>query len=762
MTTLVSNDGEVEVHLEDSVASDFGLLRYNPQQRVVVPASGKTLSAFNDIRDIELTPTQASELLSMLEFLKARYDTVAAWVTSFPVHYYTVMSEDQLRLLWEYKLDSLPMAYYRDRQYLLIRQIASHLEEVLVFKVSNLLYLSYLVQLRTESLGVSLMDYVMRLKSKSRLWRRTDVRASSIVPPPRTTAAAELFALLDGDPERKLLAKTIFTYEQGDDMQLYALKEYWTTTTDDTVLPQVLYLWSTISSHGDGMGIKQMTDSLREATESYRDKLLDLFVVKTTKYDGHLEWRRHHQTHDIISSLKLQGEAVLGAANARILLTCLTRPLSDGYINEYRDMYFIAPLREPKWHPSKDVVRVVPPKLSQSYHRRVKMATLVSSDGGYSMELDDDFLGELGLIKSLNEDFGNKYHTITLPSSSHTLKVFEEAADRELTKEEAAEMTELLYYLQASKEVVDSWLTSFPRDYHESVAEAYLRDLWATNREQEVLPDAVLLYDDNLQGAYEEIRNLLEETLGVEVPNLLYVSYLVDKRRGFLGVKEYLTNMRSRCGASRIIRMDDPDIMFRYEKVMVPGALVYQGAEEILALVREDRHHNLLPKSLFTRTPTELGMEATERMFETYWMHRASLDEVSRCAVLGQTTEVESLNKVLLPRLLRIWSLLADNGQVVTITDYYQSSIYRLMISYCTRLLDLLIAKRTKYSELREWLAYYTEVEPESEGFRRATQQELLTLLDLYGEATLGEANKLFLLNYTKAFPSDFLLPQVG
>lgn len=397
----------------------------------------------------------------------------------------------------------------------------------------------------------------------------------------------------------------------------------------------------------------------------------------------------------------------------------------------------------------------------RAYYSLVKMIVLVSRDGEYSMELDDDFAGELGLVRSLNEDFGGKHRTITVPSPSRTLELFDEADDRELTKEEAAEMCELLYYLQASRDVIDSWLTSFPRDYHKTVAQLYLRDLWAHDREQDILPDSVLLYDDKLGAAYEDIRDDLEETIGVRIPNLLYVSYLVDKRRGFIGVQEYARNIFSVCGAARIIRMNDDDIMFKYSNRMIDNSDVYEGPEELLALVREDRQLNLLPKSLFTRTPEELGMKVTEAMFEAYWTHRASLDEVSTCDFYQGDSADSSLNRVVLPRLLRIWTLLAENGQVVRITDDYQSSIYHLTSSYCRKLADLLIAKKTDYAELREWLAHYTEAEPETEGFRRATQQALLSLLELYGDRELGGANKLFLVNYTKAFPSDFLLPQV-
>lgn len=407
-----------------------------------------------------------------------------------------------------------------------------------------------------------------------------------------------------------------------------------------------------------------------------------------------------------------------------------------------------------------------------------RMTALVAKDGFYAMKLSESRSKQFGLIVDLSH-LSTKSHAINVPFSSEVLKMFDKSEPLMMTKQETTQIVELLYFLQASQGEIDEWIVRFPLWYHDAISETCLRMLWDTSREQTILPQSVLHHNcDNLQ-VYKEIGELLEELLGVKIPNLLYVAYLVTKRIGKASPLNYMWNLTGTARMGKLIKLKQQDEMFTYDYMTIPDSRIYKGKRELLELVREDERYKLLPESLFTRTPEELGLERAKEMFELYWKKRASLyrdymgyhydyndpdaeDESYDHAVRHAVTEVA------LPRLLMFWTMLAEAGSVVDIAsdDMKMTSVTR----YATQLADLLVTETTQCRDAAHFVytqrdvverAYLAKHREAHRAPRELTTQysttRMLSLVEADGERLLGEANAKFLRHYTNAFSVEFI-----
>lgn len=395
------------------------------------------------------------------------------------------------------------------------------------------------------------------------------------------------------------------------------------------------------------------------------------------------------------------------------------------------------------------------------------MTTLVSQDGFYVMKLSDSRSKQFGLVADL-DSLGGKNHTIKVPFPRRILKMFDKSEPLALSHRDTAQITELLYFLQASQDEIDEWIVRFPLRYYKTIPDAYLAMLWG-NRTQTILPQSVLRQDcDNLQ-VYNQIRELLEDLLGVKVPNLLYVSYLVTKRIGSMSLVNYAWNLTWSSRMTKVIKLKRPDAMFTYDYERIPDHKIYEGKRELLELVCEDACHKLLPPSLFTHTPEGLGLERAKEMFEVYWKNRASLyrgymsyrynhdDPVDES---HYHRESHAVTEVVLPHLLNFWTMLAEARQVVDITrdDMKMTPV----TNYARQLADLLITKTTQCRGAAQFV-YLQRVKAEKDYLAKSlvTQSsivKMISLIEKQGREVLGEANAKFLLHYTREFSLDFVV----
>lgn len=360
------------------------------------------------------------------------------------------------------------------------------------------------------------------------------------------------------------------------------------------------------------------------------------------------------------------------------------------------------------------------------------MVTLVANDGVTKYVLTPGEIESYSTVRSLVDLYGSGVVLNLETVSNKTLRMLERGPDPVMLSE-TFDLVSALYFLGASDETIARWVVYLPHDYHTVLPQVYKDDLWKRESNYPI-PWDYYSSDGGDRVYWESITDMLEDVLDAKVDNKLYLYYLLDNRMGNMTARSYLSNLKSEYVAPSKLRKS-ADELYSYEaRKLRHGSKVYEGYYELFGLIRQDADsYNLLPSSLFTRTPEKLGYSLVD-MTQHY---------INRTAKLGQAQPV-------LQRFLRMWTIareldpardLSFQGEVTFDDDMELSTAAS---QYYEQLLEVLLG-----IPLVDWLLETFGMQ-DDELIIEVASEELRTRLSTSGEDVLGAANAQFL---TQALP---------
>lgn len=358
------------------------------------------------------------------------------------------------------------------------------------------------------------------------------------------------------------------------------------------------------------------------------------------------------------------------------------------------------------------------------------MVTLVANDGVTKYVLTPSEVEKYSTIKNLLEIYPGTDLVLNLETvSKKTLRMLEQGPDPVMLGE-TYDLVSALYFLGADDNTMREWVAYLPIDYYTVLPEDFLLDLWKVREDNYPVPWDYYSSAGDARGYWEGIREIVEELLDAKVENKLYLAYLIDSRRGNMTARSYFENLELDYTPPKKISKS-ADELYSYQAEKLSGKSVYRGYYELFALLRQDADsYKLLPASLFTRTPEQLGDSLVD-MTQHY---------INREVLLIRPLPV-------LQRFLRMWTLareleperdLSFEGDVVFYDDLKLSTA---VSAYYEELLEVLLG-----IPLMEWLATIFDMEDEEDELIVEATAELMEKLKTRGEALLGGANTEFLV----------------